>query len=138
LPEASCRSNRKILLVVLGLTKKSTQNHTHTAVVIHHFLSAKFAKLFAQVEKIMDLFYYCRKACISVFCTGKRNNFNLVFSRKIYRTLFLQRDTMFRDILFSRKTPLILQNLSLGWKSFWTFFSLAFERIFLHSFYSKF
>jgi uncharacterized protein YydD (DUF2326 family) len=69
----------------------------------------------------MDLFCYCRKACTSVFCTGKRNSFNLVYSRKIYRTLFLQRDKMFRDILFSRKTPLILQNLSLGWKIFGPF-----------------
>jgi hypothetical protein len=62
-----------------------------------------FAKLFAQVEKIQGLFSYCRKVCTSVFCTGKRSNFDLVYCRKIYRALFLQRDTMFRDILSAEK-----------------------------------
>jgi hypothetical protein len=116
-----------------------TGSNTHTGMTANHFkkLVNIFAKLFAQVEKIQDLFCYCRKACTSVFCTGKRSNFNLVYSRKIYRTLFLQRDTMFRDILFSRKTPLILQNLSFGWKIFRPF-SHQHLQDFLHSFYSKF
>jgi hypothetical protein len=62
-----------------------------------------FAKLFAQVEKFKAIFSYCRKVCTSVFCTGKRSNFDLVYSRKIYSTLFLQRDTMFMDILSAEK-----------------------------------
>jgi hypothetical protein len=37
---------------------------------------------------------------------------------------------MFRDILFSRKTSLTLQNLSFGWKIFEPFFTPAFARVF--------
>jgi hypothetical protein len=35
---------------------------------------------------------------------------------------------MFRDILFSRKTPFTLQNLSFGWKIFEPFFTPAFAK----------
>jgi hypothetical protein len=39
--EAAYVSIRKILKVVLGLTKKSTQNHTKTAAEVQDFLVAK-------------------------------------------------------------------------------------------------
>jgi hypothetical protein len=39
--EAAYRSVRKIQKVVLGLTKKSTQNHTNTVAEVQDFLAAK-------------------------------------------------------------------------------------------------
>jgi hypothetical protein len=78
------------------------EQHTHWDDRISLLETGIFlAKLFAQVEKFKAFFSYCRKVCTSVFCTGKRSNF--VYSRKIYRTLFLQRDTTFRDILSANK-----------------------------------
>jgi hypothetical protein len=40
---------------------------------------------------------------VVIFAQEREMNFDLVYSRKIYRTLFLHRDTMFRDLLLAEK-----------------------------------
>jgi hypothetical protein len=69
----------------------------------------------------MDLFATAEKLALVFVAQEREITLTWSIAEKYYRTLFLQRDTMFRDILLSRKTPLILQNLSFGWKIFGPF-----------------
>jgi hypothetical protein len=77
------------------------EQHTHWDGRISLLETGKyFAKLFAQVEKIMNLFCYCRKACTIVFCTGKRNTFTWSIAEK-YIGHFFCKGTQCSGIFFS-------------------------------------